>query len=112
MSVFDDVKISFNGQDYTIKAGNVMQLIEVIEDYITLTDLQSAPKLTKLSAAYAAAINFAGGNATQEDVYASFFRDKISAQSIVSGLLMMMIQPEHLRDNGAGAEKKSKVKSD
>ncbi len=103
MSLFDDVTLSYEDKEYIIPSNKVMQLIEVIEDCISITILCD-PKVprAKLAKAYAAAINFAGGKTTQEEVYASFFTNGVVAvQYAVAGLAMLMVPPDHLRDNGA-----------
>ena len=101
MGCFDDVVIGYDGAEYTVPAGRVMGLIEAIEAHITLDQLLGGEGMqrAKMAKAYAAAIKYAGGKVTQEEVYQSFFSDGLPAvQEAIMALLAMMIPPEQLRD--------------
>ena len=113
MSCFDDVTISYDGAEYTVPSNRVMGLIETIENHITLDELLSGEGIqrAKMAKAYAAAIKYAGGKITQEEVYQTFFKDGLAAvQESIVALLAMMIPPEYLRNKmpaGDGDAKKN-----
>lgn len=99
-SLFDDVVFTYGGDEYTVPANKVMQLIEMIEAIVPMHEINN-PGKAKLARAYATAINFAGGNTNQEEVYSSFFGNgMVEVQSAIAGLAMLMVPPAHLRDNG------------
>lgn len=97
MAIFEDISLTFGGDEFTIKGNQVMKLIAQIEDVISLQELTSQPKLSKLAEAYALAINYAGGKVMIDDVYASLFGDGGSEniQSSITNLIMMMIPPSN-----------------
>ena len=49
MSVFQDITFSHKGKDYKIKSNQVMKLIAMIEDVITLQELTTQPRLSRFS---------------------------------------------------------------
>ena len=95
MAIFEDISLTFGGDEFTIKGNQVMKLIAQIEDVISLQELTSQPNLSKLAEAYALAINYAGGKVMIDEVYASLFGDggPENIQSSITNLIMMMIPP-------------------
>lgn len=101
MKKFQDVKLSWKGDVYTVKAENIMRLIAKLEAEISLAELsciRGTPPLAKLSIAYAIALDHAGADVTAEDVYFELFEgDSANVASIVSGsitgLMMLMTPP-------------------
>lgn len=76
MSVFEDVKLNWDGQEYTIPANRVMRLIQAVEDVVTLPELQDCilrMRVARVSEAYAVMLRFAGASVTAEEVYAGIF---------------------------------------
>ena len=108
MSIFEDVTITWKGEEYIIPYNRVMGLIKVIESAISVDELVSdTPPRGKLASAYAAAIKYAGGRVTEEDVYSTFFSDgAIAIQTAIVGLVMMMTPPQHLQQNSGDDTKK------
>lgn len=104
MSLFNEVGLSWGGVEYVVKPDQVMGLIEVIEDSVTLEELGGSAgglKRASIAKAYAQALRYAGcKDVTQQDVYSYLFNPDtaMSIQPIVTSLLMMMIPPEHLQD--------------
>jgi len=107
-SVFEEVALSWAGQEFIVPPDKVMGLVEVVEDIITVDELVSSGiKRAKVSRAFAAAIRYAASaNGKQvvckeQDVYSSLFGgDAMRATTgAVSALLTMMIPPEHLRQS-------------
>lgn len=101
MSLFQDIVLAWDGQDYLVKSSQVMGLIETVESVVTLEDLTSN-KINRslLSRAYSLALIYAGClDATQEGVYAVFFDPEKSkdVQEVINGLLTLMIPPKHLQ---------------
>lgn len=110
MSIFNPVPIGWEGQDYVIAAERVMGAIAVIENVVTLHELQrfaargTAPMAT-LAMAYGAVLRYAGARVTDEQVYAGMLGPGAKAPDIgaaIAGLLQMMIPP-NLAPAGGGA---------
>lgn len=102
MSVFQEIGLKWNGEEYVVPPDRVMGLIETVEEVITLAELGSnRPQPAKTSRAFAMALTYAGAKeVTPEAVYTAFFDTGKAAEtlSIVTSLLMMMIPPEHLQE--------------
>jgi hypothetical protein len=115
MAIFDDVTLGYGGEEYTVKHDEVMRLIGKVEDVISLAELtrDGGPRLTRLSEAYAVALNYAGCKVTIEDVYASLFGGDggATAQGAVTGLLMLMLPPATYNPatNGGSASGKKRA---
>ena len=95
--MFKNITLTYNDEEYVVKAESIMRLIAVIEDCISLQELtrDNGAPLGKLSRAYAAALRFAGCRVTDEQVYAGLFGTSggSNAGEAVTGLLMLMIPP-------------------
>jgi hypothetical protein len=110
MSIFEDVLITWSGTEYKIESSRVMGAIARVEEVITLKELfefhqkNSAP-LAKLSMAFAAVLNYAGANVTEEKVYEAMFTgdNQMSVINSINTLLMMMIPPSSLKAGNAEA---------
>ena len=112
MSMFEPVIIEYQGEELTIPSDKVMQLIGIIEGKISAGEITSEnPSSSKLAAAYAAAINFAGGKTTQEEIYLTFFTGgKAVTEQTILGLILMMTPPQHLWDNSINTKSDVKKK--
>lgn len=105
MSRFEPIKFAWAGIEYTIPAESVMRAIAIIEDHVTFAELLAASKkrtipAAKLSNAFAALVQFAGGVVSAEEVYAGMFVAGDTQQSTftaIIGLMSMMIPPEHVQ---------------
>jgi len=116
MSRFEEVAISFGGEDYTVAPNKVMGLIETVESVMTIEEINSmlranTIKRAQVSRAYASALIYAGAKVSQEDVYDSLFSGEMlkNTVDIMVGLLAMMIPPEHLRAKTNPKPKAQKV---
>lgn len=121
MNIFQEVGLTWDGEEYVVKAENVMGLIETIESVITLEELSSQRGIqrAKVSKAFAMALRYAGcKGVTQQHVYTAFFNSEksIEIQNVITTLLMMMIPPEHLQEKTPPAKtvapRKSSKKKD
>jgi len=96
--MFQDVTLSWKGEDYTVQANNVLMLIAKIENHITLQELASGnPGLAKIAQAYSAALVHAGARVSPDQVYQSFFAGADAGENAilaVQGLLAMMVPPD------------------
>ena len=111
MSIFEEVKLTWNDKDYIVKPDRVMGLISVVEDFVTIEDLMSdGLKRARISQAYAAALNYAGAFVTSEQIYnALFSSDQLATTTqAVYALLTLMIPPEHLRKSTSKPDKTEK----
>lgn len=111
MSVFQDVTFEFKGQQYKVEATNMMRLLAILYDKVHPTDvLTEKPNLAKLSDAFAACINYAGGNVTDEEVYSAMFKqdDQTNQAHIVGTLLLLIVPPSEYQtttSDGTGEKK-------
>jgi len=110
MSIFKEIGLAWQGEEYIVSHDKVMGLIEVIEDIITLEELTSNKgiKRATVSKAFAVALRYAGcKNVSQQEVYTSFFNPEtaVEIQTIVTTLLTMMIPPEHLQEKNESPKK-------
>lgn len=107
MSVFEEIKLSFGGKEYTIPPDRVMSAIGRVENVITLGELgemaekpKVALKLMKLAKAYGELLRYAGATVTDEDVYAGMFSggtSNVVAMQALLGLLALMMPPASMR---------------
>lgn len=118
MRIFKEVGLTWGGEEYKIPPDKVMGLVFSLEEIITLEELTSGTGLKrgKLAQAYQAALMYAGAKVNVEDIYNAFFDGKAAANTtaIVTGLLSLMIPPEHIAKSEpsktASAPKKKPVK--
>ena len=105
MGIFNDIKLSWAGRDYTIPAKGVMGAIACIENVVTLVELQrchetKSPPLSKLCMAYGTVLRYAGAQVNDEEVYAGLFgtaADQTTIMESLTVILAMMIPPEAIR---------------
>jgi hypothetical protein len=109
MRVFEEVTLSWNGQDYKIPPDQVLRTIAEIEGVITMGDLAQMslgrPMLAKLAMAFGIALRAAGAIVTDDEIYFGVFGDKTDrvktirerAHRAIFSLQSLMIPPEHLR---------------
>lgn len=109
-SVFEPVKLGWQGKVYLLPANRVLGAVARIEEVITLAELAkhasggNAP-LARIARAYGSVLRYVGADVEDDDVYAGMFggaeaRELVSAA--VQGLLSMMISPEIRRRLEAG----------
>jgi hypothetical protein len=105
-SAFDDVKIEWKGRQYTIPSRNMMRAIALIEDHVTMPELQrygernTAP-VSRLSSAFASVLRFAGAPGVRdEDVYDAMFSGGDDAAAVATSVqvLLAMMVPKSARD--------------
>lgn len=99
--MFEKITLQYKGQDFTVPASRVFELIAEIEQHITIQELSGSPKNTSIANAYSAAINYAGGDSTPGDVYEMLF-DMDGALNIrvaITNLVMMMVPPKAIRES-------------
>jgi hypothetical protein len=110
--MFEKIVIEFKGQQYTVPANRVFGLVAEIEEHIRITDLHNGPKNTAVAKAYAAAINYAGGDADIGEVYEMLFdRDGgLNIRTAITNLMMMMLPPSALIDKDAEAKPEAESK--
>jgi hypothetical protein len=101
MNIFEDIVLTFGGEEFTIKSNRVMKLISMVEDVISLQELTTRPKLAKLAEAYAVSLNYAGAKVSIDEVYASLFGTEgaDNVQNSITSLIMMMLPPSTYQPN-------------
>ena len=117
MSVFEDVTLHWDGEEYTIPANRVMRLIQAVEDVVTLPELQDCivrMKAGRVAAAYGVMLRFAGVQVTDEEVYAGIFESQEQMQEILTEagaiLYRLICPPQSLNAKKKTTKKKSKKK--
>lgn len=105
-SAFDDVQIEWKGRTYTIPSRNMMRAIALIEDHVTMPELQrygernTAP-VSRLSSAFASVLRFAGAPGVKdEDVYDAMFSGGDDAAAVATSVqvLLAMMVPKSARE--------------
>lgn len=114
MSIFQDLKLEWDGKPYQIPARKMMETIAGVEEHITLKELFTAAsqrgtiQLVRLARAWATVLRSAGAKVTDEEVYSGMFGAKGAGQQAVQDaithLLMMMIPPDKLKEWQSAAE--------
>lgn len=108
MAIFQPVKLGWNGKDYTIPADRVLGAIAVIEEHISFLELIAATRghapLVAISRAFAGVLRYAGGEISDDEVYAGMFRESAQKQAVdaVNTLLVMMVPPDELNGKTVG----------
>jgi len=121
MKGFEDVTISWRGQDYIVPANRQLMLIALIEDALSGDSGKQAlsvlfrregPPYSRLAAAFGAALRHAGARVSDEEVYLSIMEDmaqrskaEVTAmvqQSIIA-LLSIMAPPAARAITGANS---------
>jgi len=109
MNIFEDIKLVWGGQEFTIPANRVMKCIAAVEEIITLGELHrfhatGAVPMVRLSQAFAVALRHAGAKVTDEEVYLGMF-DKgemlASTMNSIGTLLVMMVPPGAIKSKVA-----------
>lgn len=109
MRVFEEVTLSWKGQDYKIPPDQMLRTIAEMEGMLSLGDLAQMSlgrtSLARLSMAYGIALRAAGATVNDDEVYFSMFGEKAERakdvaermRNAIFGLQSIMIPPEHLR---------------
>jgi hypothetical protein len=114
LSIFQDLKLEWDGKSYQIPARKMMETIAGVEEHITLKELFTAAsqrgtiQLVRLARAWATVLQSAGAKVSDEEVYSGMFGAKGAGQQAVQDaithLLMMMIPPDKLKEWQNAAE--------
>lgn len=116
MSIFSSVTLLWKGEEYIVPPDRVMGLIAVVEEEISIIELnrKNGAPLVKLSRAFSAALNYAGKVEAEENVYKTFFalsKDENTIPMVVNALLMMMVPPLEEGGDESAALKKQPAKA-
>lgn len=84
MDIFEDKRFAWDGVDYVIPARSVLEAIARVEQHVTLAELLSygtrrTIPAARLAFAYGELIRFAGGDVTDDEVYAGMFAAMVGA---------------------------------
>jgi len=106
-SSFEEVRIVWNGKQYSIKPDQMMRCIAAVEDVITLAELyrfssRETLPYGKVAMALGVILRFAGAQVEDSEIYSGMFKTqgedvKTIAVDAVQKILALMIPPEHLR---------------
>ena len=129
MHGFEDVTLTWRGQDYTVPANRQMALIAKIEDALSgdtgqqaLTVLfrREGPPYSRLAAAFGAALRHAGARVSDDEVYLSIQTDLVSKsnaektaaiQGCILALLSIISPPAVAQISDKSAEDKPEKKT-
>lgn len=110
MNVFDDVTLNWKDVPHVIPANRVLGAIARIEEVLTLDELiayqaRGTAPLAKIAQAFGAALRYAGGRATDDEVYASLFSGADANEKMVLSIatLLHMMVPKDFGKNHAGS---------
>lgn len=126
MQGFEDVTISWDGEDYVIPANRQLMLIAKMEDALAGGTGQQAisvllrpegPPYARVAMAFGAALRFGGAVVTDDEIYLKMMddlaHDKAEAVIAVQGAIMALlsiVSPPMGKALSGMAEKKSKPK--
>jgi len=125
MQGFEDVKISWKGAEYTVRANGIMSLVAKMEDAISgdsgkpaiqVLTSNGGPSIPRLSMAYATALRHAGADVSDEEVYLSivsgFSEGDVDAahvmQRAIMAILAIMAPPIAVMVSGGGGDDEEK----
>ena len=108
MAVFEDISVSWGGEEYVIPANRVMGAIAIIEDVFVFGELVEGVQtgrlaMNKLARAYGGLLRYAGARVNDEDVYGGMFRPGKLREAIpeaINTLMVIMTPPEALKAVG------------
>ena len=110
MGVFTDIELEWAGSTYTIKGQRVMRVISLVEDVITMPELQAYSSkgtypLAKLCTAFASVLRFAGARVTDEEVYELAYSGEKEQEAVIMATmdLMKMMLPASARAKAEAA---------
>lgn len=101
--IFDPIEISWAGKTYRIASRQVLEVVCLVEETITLHELSQAAErgtapMGKLAKAFASVLRFAGAPVGDEEVFAAMFtpstRDQVSLS--IKTMLMMLLPRDTL----------------
>jgi len=126
MHGFEDVTISWDGEDYTIPANRQLMLVAQMEDAlaggtghqaISILLRPEGPPYARMAMAFGAALRFGGAGVSDDEVYLSMMEgladNKADAVVAVQGSIMALlsiISPPMGRALAGFSEKKTQVK--
>ena len=118
MSLFSEIKLEWGNKTYIVAPERVMRLIAIIENTITMLELNEHAQagthpMAKIATAYADALCYAGANVTAEETYNAWFNageNKGVMASAIGGLLAMMIPPSSVAEAQEGSVESGKQK--
>lgn len=105
MPIFEEITLTWKGEEFKIPPDQVMKVLAKVEDVITMVQLHRHREngdlpLVKISQAYGIALRHAGAHVKDEEIYNEIFAgDSVRAIALnaVLTLQMMMIPPAALR---------------
>lgn len=111
MSIFEPIKLQWQGKGYEIPADRVMRVLQALEaegfGLAVLGQMRSQMQMARIASAYAIILRLAGASATDADVYAAMFADPDDMANVVATALntleAMFVPPDF-------GEKKSQSK--
>jgi hypothetical protein len=111
MAIFQDVKLAWKDEEFTIPGDKVLGAIAIIEEHITFTEMIDAlrrgrPKIMAIAKAFAGILRYAGANVTDEEAYEGMFSGGDLQRKIIDSinmLLVMMVPPSALGGKPGGA---------
>ena len=96
-SVFETVKIKWDGKEYEIPPDRMMGLIVRIEDHISFADLAGKnPPMSRIAGAWSEVLRYVGVSVSGEEVYRDMIKGASLAQiqTALFGLMEIMIPPD------------------
>jgi len=112
--MFIDLELEFDGQEYKVPSNKVFGLIRAVELVVSAEDLAHR-RMGAISDGYSAALNFAGGNTTGEEVHLFMIDDIDSVakrmESVYTILVDLICMPKNLQKMQSKKKLKKVVKT-
>ena len=109
MGVFQPIKLSWHGKNFTVPAERVLGAIASIEEVATFPEIvrmiNGTPNLSKIARAYGAVLRYAGAVVDDEEVYEGMFQPGSTHMEVLTALntmVAMMMPPSAIA--GAASE--------
>lgn len=94
--VFQEAKFEWNGEQFSIPPTKTFGAIIVVEQHLTMIELNKMLKggsfsMTKLAIAWSALLNYAGAKTTPEDVYLGMFDATDKQGRVIAAIQQLLI---------------------
>ena len=117
MSRFADLTLTWKGREYTVKSRDMLGLIEVVEEIVTLPELERVSKRfqkAKLARAYGAMLRYAGCHVEDVEVHDEMFSleddDMQTMQAAIEFLYRVVTPPSWIAEKKSAPKKNPKKK--
>ena len=97
---FETITLTWKDEEFSVAPKNVMGLISVIENHVTLMQLTDPMtiKNTQIATAYCSALTYAGARCDVEEVYSALFSEEgQKIKDVLRVLIQIMVPPDTVK---------------